>query len=58
MEKSTDWGPDRLALLRVQGIARPPTRALSARQLRALLKPLPRAASLGDALRDERAEAR
>ena len=56
--EGTDRGPDRLALLRARGIARPPARPLSARQLRALLQPLPRVASLGDALRDERAEAR
>lgn len=56
--EDTDRGPDRLALLRAQGLVRLPARPLAAKQLRALLKPLPRSARLGDALRDERAEGR
>ena len=51
-------GPDRLALLRAQGIVQPPTRPLAAKQLRALLKPLPRKAALAAALREDRAEDR
>lgn len=48
-------GPDRLALLRAQGLVRPPARPVSAKQLRTALKPVPRQARLGDALREERA---
>ena len=51
-------GADRLALLRAQGLVKPPARSLATKQLRSLLKPLPRSARLGDALRDERAESR
>jgi prevent-host-death family protein len=51
-------GLDRLALLRAQGLVRPPSRPLDANQLRALLQPLPRAARLADALREERDEDR
>lgn len=56
--ESTGSGVDRLALLRAQGLVRPPVRALPAKQLRALLKPLPRSARLAQALRDDRAEGR
>jgi len=56
--ESSGRGLDRLALLRAQGVVRPPARPLATKQLRALLKPLPRSARLGDALREERAEGR
>lgn len=56
--ESSGAGPDRLALLRAQGIVRPPARPIAVRQLRALLEPLPRSARVADALRDERAEGR
>ncbi len=56
--ESTERGLDRLALLRAQGLVRPPARLLSTRQLRELLKPLPRHARVAEALRDERAESR
>jgi antitoxin (DNA-binding transcriptional repressor) of toxin-antitoxin stability system len=52
-------GSDRLALLRAQGVIRPPARALSAEKLRAALaKPLPRAARVLEALQLERSEDR
>jgi antitoxin (DNA-binding transcriptional repressor) of toxin-antitoxin stability system len=52
-------GTDRLALLKAQGVARPPTRILSSKELRTLLpERLPRRARLGEALRDERSEGR
>ena len=52
-------GADRLTLLRAQGITRPATRSLSAKQLRALIaKPLPRGSELLQALRDEREQGR
>jgi antitoxin (DNA-binding transcriptional repressor) of toxin-antitoxin stability system len=48
-------GRDRLALLRAQGVTRPPARALSVKRLKEILpKGLPRAARLGEALREER----
>jgi prevent-host-death family protein len=56
--ESTGGGPDRLALLRAQGAVRPPSRPLGAKQLRALLKPVPRKSRLTEALREERAEGR
>ncbi len=52
-------GTDRLALLAAQGITRPATRPLSARELRTLLpQPLPRSARTLDALLEERARDR
>ncbi|MGQ0834692.1 MAG: type II toxin-antitoxin system Phd/YefM family antitoxin [Gammaproteobacteria bacterium] len=56
--ESSGRGPDRLALLRAQGLVRPPARPLAVKQLRALLKPVPRKGRLGEALREERAEGR
>jgi prevent-host-death family protein len=57
--ESSGSGSDRLALLRAQGLTRPPTRPLSASQLRAVLaNPLPRHAQVSDALRSERDEGR
>lgn len=57
--ESTGRSADRLALLRAQGITRPPTRSFSARQLRSLLKkPLPRSADLAGALHEEREQGR
>ena len=55
--ETTGRGADRLALLAAQGITRPAARALSARELRALL-PLPRSARVLDALLEERAQER
>ncbi len=53
--ESTGTGSDRLALLRAQGLTRPPLRALSAAQLRAALgRAAPGRARLGDALREDR----
>lgn len=50
---------DRLALLRAQGITRPPQRPMTASKLRASLSnPLPRSARLLDALRLDRTEDR
>lgn len=49
---------DRLALLRAKGVVRPPTRSLNAKQLRAVLKPVPRRARLADALAEDREDAR
>ena len=56
--ESAGAGSDRLALLRAQGAVRPPARPLAAKQLRALLKPLPRKSRLAEALRDERMQGR
>jgi prevent-host-death family protein len=57
--ETTGRGADRLALLAAQGITRPAVRALSVRELRALLKePLPRSARVLDALLEERAQER
>ncbi len=57
--ESTGRGSERLALLRAQGVTRPPLRPLSAEKLRAsLANPVRRAASVVDALRLERAEDR
>jgi antitoxin (DNA-binding transcriptional repressor) of toxin-antitoxin stability system len=57
--ESSGRGADRLALLRAQGVTRPATRALSAKELRALLvKRLPRSARLSEALREERDQGR
>jgi antitoxin (DNA-binding transcriptional repressor) of toxin-antitoxin stability system len=46
--------PDRLALLRAQGVVRPPKRVLSSKQLRTKLAALPSRARLVDALREDR----
>ncbi len=51
-------GLDRLAKLRAQGLTRPPARTLKARQLSAILKPLPRRTRLLDALREDREDGR
>jgi len=52
-------GADRLALLRAQGITRPPLRPLSLARLRAALATaLPARARLLEALREQRAEDR
>ncbi len=56
--ESSGRGPDRLALLRAQGLVRPPPRPLPTKQLRSLLNPPSRKARLADALREERAEGR
>jgi prevent-host-death family protein len=56
--ESVGAGPDRLALLRAQGIVRPPARPLTAKQLRARLKPLPRKSRLAEALREDRMQGR
>jgi len=57
--ESTGRGADRLALLRAQGITRPPVRMLSAAKVRAVLaNPLSRAARLSEALQLERSEER
>lgn len=60
IERIEDSGhtPDRLALLRAQGIVQPPARSLPAKRLRQLLEPLPAKAALATALRDDRAEGR
>jgi len=53
--ESSGRGGDRLALLRAQGLTRPPTRTLSVKRLRSLLpKGLPCTARLAEALREER----
>src|ERR1700739_3934133 len=53
--ESTARGADRLALLRAQGLARPPLRPLSVRALRAALATaLPAQARLLEALREQR----
>ena len=55
----TGRGADRLALLRAQGVTRPPLRPLSAEKLRAsLLTPVSRAARAVDTLRLDREEGR
>lgn len=52
-------GADRLALLRAQGVTRPPLRPLSSARLRAALATaLPAHARLLEALREQRAEDR
>ena len=57
--ESTGRGTERLALLRAQGVTRPPLRPLSPAQLRSSLsKPTPRSARLLEALHDDRAEDR
>jgi antitoxin (DNA-binding transcriptional repressor) of toxin-antitoxin stability system len=56
--ESSQRGTDRLALLHAQGVTRPATRALSAKQLRAISRKLPGSARLSEALRDERGEGR
>jgi antitoxin (DNA-binding transcriptional repressor) of toxin-antitoxin stability system len=56
--ESSGHGADRLALLRAQGVTRPAIRALSAKQLRANSRKLPRSAHLSEALRDERDQGR
>jgi antitoxin (DNA-binding transcriptional repressor) of toxin-antitoxin stability system len=57
--ESTGRGADRLALLRAQGVTRPPVRPLSAAKLRASLsKPIRREARVVEALRLDRAEDR
>ena len=56
--ESSGRGADRLALLRAQGVTRPATRALSAKQLRAIAGKLPRSARLSEALRGERDQGR
>jgi len=53
--ESSERGGDRLALLRAQGLTKPPTRSLSVKGLRAVLpQGLPRKARLAEALREER----
>lgn len=57
--ESSGRGSDRLALLRAQGVTRPPRRPLSAEKLRgALANPVRRSANVVDALRLDRAEDR
>ena len=57
--ESSGRGADRLALLRAQGVTRPPVRPLSAEKLRASLStPVRRAARAVDALRLDREEGR
>ena len=57
--ESTGRGADRLALLRAQGVTRPPLRSLSGTKLRASLSnPVPRSARLLDALQLDRTEDR
>jgi antitoxin (DNA-binding transcriptional repressor) of toxin-antitoxin stability system len=53
--ESTGSGSDRLALLRAQGLTRPPSRPLSPARLRSsLANALPRDARLLEALREDR----
>ena len=53
--ESSARGGDRLALLRAQGLTKPPSRSLSLKRLRSLLpEGLPRTARLSEALREER----
>ncbi|MBP7616838.1 MAG: type II toxin-antitoxin system prevent-host-death family antitoxin [Steroidobacteraceae bacterium] len=47
-------GADRLALLRAQGLVRPPTRRATLRQLATHAAPVPEGARLLDALRSDR----
>jgi prevent-host-death family protein len=57
--ESSGSGSDRLALLRAQGLTRPPSRSLSPTQLRAALSSaLPRGARLLEALQADRDEGR
>src|SRR5438477_1375070 len=57
--ESTGRGAERLALLRAQGVARPPLHSLTTAKLRAALaKPVARAARLLDALQLDRTEDR
>jgi antitoxin (DNA-binding transcriptional repressor) of toxin-antitoxin stability system len=57
--ESSGRGADRLALLRAQGLTRPPLRSWALPRLRAALgNPLPREARLLAALREQRAEER
>jgi prevent-host-death family protein len=57
--EATGRGSDRLALLRSQGMTRPPRQTLSAPRLRALLTAtLPASARLLEALREDRSEDR
>jgi prevent-host-death family protein len=57
--ESTGRGADRLALLRAQGVTRPPLRPLSAEKLRtSLSNPVRRSARGVDALRLDREEGR
>jgi antitoxin (DNA-binding transcriptional repressor) of toxin-antitoxin stability system len=57
--EATGRGADRLALLRAQGVTRPPVRTLSTPRLRAALAaPAPAAARLLEALCEERSEER
>jgi prevent-host-death family protein len=57
--ESTGRGADRLALLRAQGVTRPPIRPLSAEKLRASLSnPVRCSASVVEALHLDRTEAR
>jgi prevent-host-death family protein len=49
---------DQLARLRAEGITRPPSKPLSARELTALAPSIPRRAQALEALLEERAEAR
>jgi antitoxin (DNA-binding transcriptional repressor) of toxin-antitoxin stability system len=57
--ESRGRGADRLALLRAQGLARPPVRTLSTTKLRASLsKPLPRSGRVLEALEEGRTKDR
>jgi antitoxin (DNA-binding transcriptional repressor) of toxin-antitoxin stability system len=57
--ESAGTGADRLALLRAQGLTRPPSRPMSPARLRAAIaSALPRAARLVDALQEDRGEDR
>jgi antitoxin (DNA-binding transcriptional repressor) of toxin-antitoxin stability system len=57
--EATERGADRLALLGVQGVTRPPRRPLSATRVRAILADsLRRSTDLPDALRLDRTEDR
>jgi antitoxin (DNA-binding transcriptional repressor) of toxin-antitoxin stability system len=57
--EATDRGSDRLTLLGVQGVTRPPRRPLSSAKVRGILaNPLPRSSQLLDALQLDRADDR
>ncbi len=56
--ESTDRSQDRLALLRAQGVIRPPAKPASARQLRAKLQRVAGGVALQDALHDDRSAGR
>jgi antitoxin (DNA-binding transcriptional repressor) of toxin-antitoxin stability system len=57
--ESTGKGSDRLALLRAQGVTRPPLVQPTAASLRATLgSPLRQAVRLGDAMQEDRAQDR